>query len=366
MLSRSQFLSVYCRLEGIELLDEIKWNALLRVLREKSLTASFYNRLRMKNIHSLIPDYCTNSFTSAVRFADAQAHQTFIQAKKLSSLLSDYDIPFIFLKGAAYTLGGNANGVGRLMTDIDICVVRGNIDTLENVLLNHKWSFKDMDEHDDKYYRAWSHELPPLKNDQEGVVLDVHHTLVPPVKGRFLNINELVSSSVKCDAFNVPSNEWLILHSALHLIINEDVDNGLRDLTDIFTLLTNNKDVKSTITRTYALFVKEGFYYEWRILVLLLNHYFAMEIFEGTETGFPIRYRVRAFALKRAILPRSSYLSQKYSNSWSALNYILGYLSKMPVSILIRQALFKAYRSAVKLVFGEFFFRKARSAKELQ
>ncbi|WP_032097141.1 MULTISPECIES: nucleotidyltransferase family protein [unclassified Alteromonas] len=364
MLSRSVFISVYCRLEGIEYLNEVQWNALIRILRQKSLIASYYHRLCLRDLDGLIPGYCKNVFISAIRFADAQAHQTSVQAEKLTALLGRHDIPFIFLKGAAYTLGKNANGVGRLMTDIDICVTREIIDKLEVVLLDKGWTFKEMDEHDDKYYRAWSHELPPLTNDEDGVVLDVHHTLVPPVKGRFLDIEKLVASSVDNAKFSVPSKEWLVLHSALHLIINEDVDNGLRDLTDIYRLLSDEADAKAAMDRTSTLFKQEGFYNEWLTLARLLKFYFALDILDDADKKLPLYYRIRAIALTRSLLPRSSFITNKYSAFWSLLNYLLGYESKMPFHILVRQALFKVYRNAAKFIFGEFFFRKAKKLKE--
>lgn len=364
MLSRKSFIDAYCRLEGLESLDERQWDSLLRILRTKSLTASFYHRLSRKGIEALIPDYCKSAFVSAVRFADAQAHQTANQAKKLNTLLKSNKIPFIFLKGAAYTLGNTANAVGRLMTDIDICVIRDDIGNLENALTGCGWTFKEMDEHDDKYYRAWSHELPPLKNDQEGVVLDVHHTLLPPVKGRLLNISDLLLSAKTDAEYPVPSKEWLVLHSALHLMLNEDVENGLRDLTDILTLLNSNNGFEQNSASTAALFKQEGFANEWLMLLALLAHFFNVSVAKYETESLPLYYRIRVFCLKRAVLPKFSPITERFDWVWSFINFVMGYYSKMPLNILAKQAGYKCYRNSVKLIFGEYFFRKTKQSKE--
>ncbi len=368
MLDKNLFIKAYCKLDGLEQLSETDWSDFLRILRAKSLTASYYRRLCNKGIESVIPDYCRNAFISAVRFADAQAHQTRTQALKLCRLSADHNIPIIFLKGAAYTLGQTQNSLGRLMSDIDICVARDQISQLEAALLECGWSFKDIDEHDDKYYRAWSHELPPLKHDEDGVVLDVHHTLLPPIKGRLLNIEDLLTSTSDGDSFPVPSMEWLVLHSALHLILNEDVENGLRDLTDVYSLLSGknseSNNLAINVRKAEALFVKEGFRTEWLILMNLLAHYFDFPLKDYGQEKLSTYAKVRLSCLKSATLPNFSFLRTSVDNILSGLNYLLGYQSKMPISILMRQASYKLYRNCTKLVFGEYYFRKKKGIKE--
>ncbi|MEC8965487.1 MAG: nucleotidyltransferase family protein [Pseudomonadota bacterium] len=368
MLNKSVFIKAYCRLDGLEQLSESDWNDLLRVLRAYSLTASYYRRLCKEGMEYQLPDYCRNAFVSAAVFAEAQAHQTRIQALKICRLSDDYHIPIIFLKGAAYTLGQKENSIGRLMSDIDICVARDKISQLEAALLESGWTFKDIDEHDDKYYRAWSHELPPLKHDQDGVVLDVHHTLLPPIKRRLLNINDLLNSTVDKDTFPVPSMEWLVLHSALHLILNEDVDNGLRDLTDIYLLLNGDNcecgSLRENLLKAEALFEREGFKTEWFILTELLVHYFALPINRDVKSKLSVHAKIRLHCLKSAILPNFPFMKSAKDNFLSFVNYLLGYQSKMPISILLHQASYKLYRFAVKLVFGEYYFRKKKGIKE--
>ena len=368
MLDKSRFIKLYCRLDGLEQLSKSEWNDLLRILRACSLTASFHKRLCREKLEHQLPDYCKSAFVSAVRFAEAQSRQTRIQALKICQLSADYNVPIIFLKGAAYTLGQTENSLGRLMSDIDICVAREHILQLEVALLKSGWTFKDIDEHDDKYYRAWSHELPPLKHDEDGVVLDVHHTLIPPIKGRILNVSDLLDSAVDDDVFPVPSMEWLVMHSALHLILNEDVENGLRDLTDIYLLLnsdkSNGENFCDNIEKARALFEREGFGVEWLILTKLLAHYFDSPIEADSTAKLPAYAKLRLLCLKSAITPNFHFLRSTTDNILSFFNYVLGYQSKMPLSILTQQAIYKLYRNCTKFVFGEYYFRKKKGIKE--
>jgi hypothetical protein len=366
MLSESQFIDIYCRLSGLDGLNDVQWNALIRILRERSLVASFYARLENKKLLSIIPEYCRDTFLSSVNFSAAQAIQTRVQGQKLCKLLHEMNIPFVFLKGAAYILGDKTNSVGRLMTDIDICVEKDQIASTEKCLLAHGWVFKSLDEHDDKYYREWSHELPPLEHENDGVILDVHHTLIPPVKGRLLNISALISSSKDGQRPNypIPSLGWLVLNSALHLILNEDTDNGLRDLTDIYLLLTSSDDLNKSSSSVKTLFIDEGFEQEWAIIALLLSDFFKLNLdTDLIYQNLSLYIKFRRFILRKAIVPKSSFLKSDKQVFWNSINYALGYCSKMPPQILFKQSIYKTYRNVTKLAFGEFFFRKPKQRR---
>lgn len=363
MLTERQFLKAYCEVSGIESFSMGEWNSFVRVLRERSLLASYYHRLRQHELIELIPSYCTDTFLSSVNFASAQAMQTKIQGRKLTRLFSQHKLPFIFLKGAAYILREERNSLGRLMTDIDICVERKYIEKAERILIENGWSFKDMDEHDDKYYREWSHEIPPLQHRQDGVVLDVHHTLIPPVKGRIIDVESLINSrTVDDESFPTPSIEWLVLHSALHLILNEDIENGLRDLTDIYSFLAYSEH--QTAISIHKLFIQEGFEKEWEILVHLLNYFFnytySSRFIQREMSSFTV---LRCYILKKALLPSSPYLPIRGLRLWKSINYVIGYFSKMPLNIVIKQTCYKSYRQFVKMIFGDYFFRKTKQQK---
>ena len=388
-LSKQKFIQAYCHLEGLDTLTLVEWNALVRVLRSRSLMASFYSRLI--NTHGklnllgekrVIPEIFENAFFSSITFAKAQHIQTRTQGYKLAKLLTRSNIPFAFLKGAAYVLGNTRNAEGRLMTDIDICVNANDIEKAEKLLVSVGFKAKNLDEHDEKYYREWSHEIPPLINEIEGVALDVHHTFIPPVSGRNISIKNLIEKLLNVDnTFPIPPTEWLIFHSALHLVINEEVDNGLRDLTDIYLLLSTKVthsqpeqvegteqtntgiDAADIHTQTAQLFNEQKFQQEWCILNALLQEYFSYQHGEQKHHKLSLKSKVKLAVLKRAIIPNSEFITGSKYRTARLINYLMGYTSKMPTSILVKQFSYKLYRLCAKAIFGEYYFRPAKGEK---
>ena len=63
--------------------------------------------------------------------------------------------------------------------DIDIMVPEALLGDVEVALLAHGWAHIKFSDYDQRYYRKWSHELPPLVRQQRKTVVDVHHTILP-------------------------------------------------------------------------------------------------------------------------------------------------------------------------------------------
>jgi hypothetical protein len=36
------------------------------------------------------------------------------------------------------------------------------------------WLSEELTEHDEKYYRKWAHETPPLRHSKRGTIVDIH------------------------------------------------------------------------------------------------------------------------------------------------------------------------------------------------
>ena len=350
-----------CKLE-VEHLKPEEWFTLFRVLRQKSLVASFYVRLVRAHKDQLIPEELGNAFISANRFSTAQTHQVNIQLKKLHRLFSSAEINFVMLKGAAYVAAGTPNSAGRLMSDIDICVQQRDLAKVEDVLKTASWQVKTLDDHDEKYYREWSHELPPYKHPFDGVSLDIHHTIFPPVANKTIAITDLFKSAQNSNAGpKCPSSEWLVFHSAVHLLANEDVENGLRDLIDIYLLITS-EEVGINLSQLRALFERSQFKTEFFLLIQLLNDYFdynCPDTVVSKEERLGVFYYIRLWSLRRAIYPDSPFIKGSGYRLARILNYVIGYSQKMPLLLLFRHLTFKSSRNLVKLVFGNFYFRKS-------
>ena len=158
----------------------------------------------------------------------------------LRRALADLDQPFILLKGAAYVMAGLPAATGRLFGDVDILVARGELAKAEALLLRHGWAGTKMDAYDQRYYRDWMHEIPPLLHGERGTVVDVHHGLLP-LTARLRPDPE----RLRCAARPIPGEDGLwvlsptdmVLHAACHLFHEGEFHRGLRDLSDLDSLL---------------------------------------------------------------------------------------------------------------------------------
>jgi Uncharacterised nucleotidyltransferase len=147
--------------------------------------------------------------------------------------------PCVLLKGAAYIAQSLPLSEGRLPSDVDIMVPRAALDTLEQSLLAAGWQFEKNDPYDQHYYRAWSHELPPLRSPGQVLELDLHHTILPPL-GRLKPDTEALfrgAVPVAATPFSVLNPADQALLAAAHLFQDSDCSGRLRDLVDIDGLL---------------------------------------------------------------------------------------------------------------------------------
>lgn len=145
------------------------------------------------------------------------------------------------LKGAAYVLQQSAWAAGRLPADVDLMVPREALDAVEQALLAAGWEFEKQDDYDQRYYREWSHELPPMRCAGMALELDLHHAILPPLGRARPDPRSVIDRSVAVagSAYRVPSLQDQVLHSAAHLFQDSDGSNRLRDLFDFDGVLTD-------------------------------------------------------------------------------------------------------------------------------
>lgn len=67
------------------------------------------------------------------------------------------------LKGGACVIQDLATARRRLPKDVDLLVSRDDLRRSEAALLAAGWQVQAVDDYADRYYRKWSHELPPMR-----------------------------------------------------------------------------------------------------------------------------------------------------------------------------------------------------------
>lgn len=159
---------------------------------------------------------------------------------RIAQALARTGAPVLLLKGAAYVMCGAPAALGRTFSDVDILVPKPALDATETALQVHGWVTAAAGEYDQRYYRQWMHELPPMVHLQRQTTLDVHHNILPETARIQTRPDLLLESRQAVPGHGnvyVPAPVDQILHSACHLFHEGQWRNGLRDLSDLDLLL---------------------------------------------------------------------------------------------------------------------------------
>ncbi|MBT9521797.1 MAG: nucleotidyltransferase family protein [Dechloromonas sp.] len=225
----------------IESLSLCDWSQLICAARRGHLLSRVAHLVCQHNQQNSLPEKVRPHIESALRVAESQRRNVLWEITQIHRALKPRNIPFIVLKGGAYIVMGYEAGVGRVMSDVDIMVPQAHIIDAERTLIENGWFPGKLNAYDQRYYRTWMHELPPLHHLKRGTSLDVHHTILPPTAALKPDVTQLwdkaLASRTTEGVFALAPAD-MILHSAAHLFHDGEVEHGLRDLVDIDSLLT--------------------------------------------------------------------------------------------------------------------------------
>jgi hypothetical protein len=170
----------------------------------------------------------TESTQTAVRF----------EIDRVLRALKGLDVPVVLMKGSAYVMASLPPARGRFVGDVDLMVPRERIDEVEQRLIERGWRASELDDYDQRYYREWTHEIPPMQHPERDTTLDVHHTIVPLTSRAQPDAQALFDASVLLadPRLRVLAPADMVLHSGVHLF-NDEVGAPLRDLFDLHDLL---------------------------------------------------------------------------------------------------------------------------------
>ncbi|MEZ5625928.1 MAG: nucleotidyltransferase family protein [Rhodocyclaceae bacterium] len=216
------------------------WDLLIRHARHANLLARLHDRIATHGTLSSVPIAPRRHLIAAHHLARRQHQAVRHETDELRRALQPEGIDVILLKGAAYVVAELPAAAGRVFSDIDILVPKPQLAKAESALMRHGWMGAKLTEYDQRYYRRWMHELPPMAHMFRGSALDVHHTILPPTARYHPDPASLVTDSVAVDGWpgvRVLSPCDMVLHSATHLFHEGEADNALRDLSDLDLLL---------------------------------------------------------------------------------------------------------------------------------
>jgi len=225
------------RLRG---LDAKAWEALLSCARRNGVLAYLASRAETCGSMQDLPDFARDALSSA-RLSAARIGQLALwELDRVGRVLRPAGVNVVALKGVAYLLRGLPHASTRRMSDIDVMVERESLPQAEQALRTAGWSFANTDPYDDRYYRTWSHELPPLQFPGRMLAVDVHHTICPPASRLRPDPAAMWATAEPAGKKGVYllCPEDSVLHAAVHLFFDSDFDSRFRELVDLHELVT--------------------------------------------------------------------------------------------------------------------------------
>lgn len=330
-------------------LDDSEWDLLVRQARASSLLGQIYYLVIEGGYLEGVPDRVRHHLVSENRYFEAQKKSVLWEIDNISGTLAHLDTPIILLKGAAYLKKGYNVSRGRIFNDIDILVRQDQLDRIETGLKQKGWFSTHLNEYDQRYYRKWMHEIPPLKHKTRGTVLDIHHTILPLTASNRPDITKMFDASEPLESrgnIRVLSKTDMFIHSATHLFHESELSHALRDLVDLRLLAEEQGselfcDELTARARELDLLwpVSYALYYLKTIL-----HYQPVECSHGhfgRKEGKTVPMFLEPL-FTRAFMPNHPSCTNFFSHVASWLLYIRGHWLRMPFYLLVPHLVRKA------------------------
>jgi hypothetical protein len=222
-------------------LSEPAWAELLRRARRVKLDARLGYDVEAAGFMDRLPAFARERLALARLAAEDVACTMAWEIDRIERALADLDVPHLYLKGAAYAVAELPCARGRVASDVDLMVAGASLRKVFGALQRFGWELVELDAYDERYYRRWSHELPPMRHAERHTFVDVHHTILPPTS-RLRPDPALLREAARPAGplgLLVLAPTDMVLHSAAHVFQDGDLSLALRDLVDIRDLLAH-------------------------------------------------------------------------------------------------------------------------------
>lgn len=328
------------------------WDLFVRQCRAASLLGRVISVLADSNLLEIIPDAPRMHLSSANIVAQRQAESIRWEVRCISEALAVEGIDLILLKGAAYVMSDAWAMKGRTFSDVDILVRKSQIADAESALAIHGWHGSHHNDYDQRYYRQWMHEIPPMAHVKRGTTIDLHHAILPETARIKVATSALFENPVPIPGFGnvfVLRPEDMVLHSATHLFHEGELDNGLRDLTDLNLLFLQFGRQEnfwgSLVERAERLGLQRPLFYAVFFCRQLLETPFPGCFIRDIETFSPNRFQrwVMTSIYDRGFSPNHASCRLLGDTLARLVLYVRSHWLKMPFLLLMRHLSYKAF-----------------------
>lgn len=336
--------------EILTTLSVSEWDLLIQQARRGDLLSKLNHLVAQQGNISGLAEGVQNALYSAAVISDKHRQTMNWEIRCINQALEGLPGPIIFLKGAAYIIAGLPVANGRLFSDVDVMVKRDTLSKAENMLMINGWAAIKQSDYDQKYYRKWMHEIPPLRHRIRRTVVDMHHHILPDTARYKPDINKLLEASVQTDAaqnIRVLSPVDMILHSMTHLFCDGEFSHGLRDLVDIDGLLRHFSGQTgfwdALVNRAEALQLNIPLFYGLRYTKRFLSTPIPDTIWQSPVIWKPGKFRLYVMdaLFRRSLVPEHASCELDFTSAARFLLYIRGHYLRMPFHLLIPHLLIK-------------------------
>lgn len=321
-------------------LSDPEWNAVIRAARQTDLLGQLGGAVYAAMSPDDIPRPVKRAIDLELLTAQRRAEAALWEIRVMRRLIPA-DIPIIVLKGCAYVLANDKNATGRLFSDIDLLVDAKHLGRVESALISGGWKPSQVSSYDQKYYRNWMHEVPPMEHVRRHTTVDLHHAIIPPVSRLAFDPKQLQESAIEVHpGVYVLSPADRCLHSAAHAFLEGVSVKALRDLYDIACLtgqhFANDTGRKQLLARANHLGLGS-------ILTAALDA--SQALYGGDGKAAPsvsVRARCLTLAAQNAIQPKTILGSLMEQLLLAHSHWI-----KMPIRLLVPHLLRKSWLRVV-------------------
>ena len=329
------------------------WELLLRVARRVRVLGRLESDLERAGLLEEIPERAAAHLRAARNVISHRNTLISWEVNRLLWALKDVDVPLILLKGTAYLLAGLPPARGRIFADVDLLVPEERIGEIEERLVERGWFKTQIDPYDDRYYRVWMHEIPPLRHRERGTEIDIHHRLLPKTS-RLNSAPESLFTAARPLAdprLQMLAPTDMVLHALVHLFLEGDPDEGLRlrDLIDVHDLLCHFGQEPGFWSdlgpRARTLGFERPLFYGLHHVQRILGTPIPPDVLCGLENvapAWPIRQLMNCL-IPLALLPGHP----DHPSPWAAvarwLIYVRAHWLRMPLGLLAKHLSHKAW-----------------------
>ena len=320
---------------------ELDWDLLIRQARRANLLGRLAHTLDDDRVALKA---ARAHLLSARALADRQQDAIRWEVDCIRRALDPTGVPLVLLKGAAYVMAGLPVSRGRMFSDVDIIIPKQAVPAVESALMMNGWVGSHHDAYAQRYYRQWMHEIPPMQHLRRGTVIDVHHAILPETARIRAN-----SAAMREAAIAIPGHADvfvftpvdMVLHSATHLFQEGELDNGLRDLFDLDSLLRHFGATpafwEQLTTRGVALGLQRPLYYALRYATALLSTPVPDPVIRAAQKGAPppLARPLMDFCFLRGLRVIHPTCSDRWTPLARGLLYVRSHWLRMPFFLLL-------------------------------